>query len=78
MTELDPIQPWEGYQETEVINGVERSLGSMTLQQLEELELEATERLEAARTDCMIIQDYRERLYPDELAERRIRRRRQQ
>jgi hypothetical protein len=49
----------------ETINRVERRLGTMTCAELLELETDARERMVEAQTDLMILQDYRERTYPD-------------
>jgi hypothetical protein len=49
---------------TETINGLEMRLGSLSCADLLQLEAEARERMAEAQTDLMIVQDYRERMYP--------------
>jgi hypothetical protein len=50
---------------SETINGIEVRLGSLSCEQLLQLEAEARDRMVEAQTDLMIIQDVRERLYPE-------------
>jgi hypothetical protein len=49
----------------EQINGLTLRLGAMTCAELLELETAARERMVEAQTDLMILQDYRERMFPE-------------
>ena len=65
----EPIPRWPGYKETELIGGVECRLGDMTLNQLLELEAECAERIEDAVHEHSVVRDYRERMFPEVVAE---------
>lgn len=53
-----PVEHTPEYRATERINGIRLHLGRMEAAELQELEQHCLARLEEARTDLMIVQDY--------------------